>query len=297
MTAVVTIEPMIPELAARPRLPDAEGETALPFLAEIQHAKRAPVAPAAPVKLKRPRLQDPVAPVPEIPIVKLIDVKREIADVARAVAFSPAGKVTAQNLEAAIQESAEAATRQVARTAAAPELPPLTPLEQAVHELIDRIRETDEPAEPRAEAPAEPAPAEAAVASAPAPALAPVEHRREAAPAAPAAPARELDAEQAQPLNPSHVHLVLDEAERIVVTVAVRGDNVFAHVRGGDDATQAALARNAATLDSAMRARGLQLADFQASRDGNSDTGRDERERKRREYEPEQPKFIFEEKP
>lgn len=68
--------------------------------------------------------------------------------------------------------------------------------------------------------------------------------------------------------NPSHVHLVLDEGgERVVVTVAVRGNEVNAMIRGGDEHTAAALARNAASLDHALRAGGLDLSSFSAESD------------------------------
>lgn len=260
------------------------------FHKEIEHAKREPAKAPAPVKDKRPRAEDPDAPPPEAEMVKSIEVKRQVADVAQAVAFSPATKIAAQGLEAMIQQTAAAGTQQVAQAAATPDvLPPMTPLEQAVHDLIDQLRENREEPEPGSE----PVTVEATPA-APAMAFAPIEDR-DVPPPVPVVPTRELEAEQAQPLNPSHVHLVIDEAERLVVTVAVRGDNVIAHIRGGDDATAAALARNAATLDTAMRARGLQLTEFQASRDGFSDTEKEPPEQ--RERETKQPKFTLEETP
>ncbi|MFN0251416.1 MAG: hypothetical protein ACKV2T_31360 [Kofleriaceae bacterium] len=68
--------------------------------------------------------------------------------------------------------------------------------------------------------------------------------------------------------NPSHVNLVLEDgAERVVVTVAVRGTEVHAMLRGGDEQTAASLARNAASLDHALRAGGLDLASFTSERD------------------------------
>lgn len=71
-----------------------------------------------------------------------------------------------------------------------------------------------------------------------------------------------------EPPNPSHVHLVLEDgSERVVVTVAVRGSEVNVGLRATDDQIAAALARNAATLDHALRARGLDLASFSAERD------------------------------
>jgi hypothetical protein len=84
--------------------------------------------------------------------------------------------------------------------------------------------------------------------------------------------------------NPSHVNLVLEDgAERVVVTVAVRGNEVHAMMRGGDEQTAAALARNAASLDHALRAGGLDLASFQTERDLDHHAPR---EREQREHEP-----------
>ncbi len=289
MTAVVALQPTPADLEPRVRAPVAE--ELLAFRAEIQQVKREPAKAVAPVKDRRPRAEDPDALLPEVQLGKVIDVKRDIADVAQAIAFAPVKKPPPPTLEIMIQQTALAATKQVAQAATAPELPPMTPLERAVHDLIDQLRDTGED-EPRATP--EPVAIEAPAAP-PAPALAPVENHRQAAHAPPVVAVRELDAEDAQPLNPSHVHLVIDEAERIVVTVAVRGDNVLAHVRGGDDATMAMLARNAATLDNMMRARGLQLTDFQASRDGSSDTEREPPEPRREKREAEQPKFSLKE--
>jgi len=72
--------------------------------------------------------------------------------------------------------------------------------------------------------------------------------------------------------NPSHVHLVLDDGpERVVVTVAVRGNEVNATIRGGDEQTAAAIARNAASLDHALRAGGLDLSSFSSERERERD--------------------------
>ncbi len=293
MTALAALQRTSPEPEAPPRMRKTEEHGA--FHDEIQHAKREPAKSAGAPKDKRPRTEDPDAPVPEVQAVKVIDIKREIADIARAVSFAPVAKPASPELEAVIQQAAVTATQQVAQTAAARELPPMTPLERAVHDLIDKLRDVDVEEEPVRE-PAPTAIEGTAIAPA-APALVPVDNTRETARPHVAAPVREPDAELPQPVNPSHVHLVIDDGERLVVTVAVRGENVLAHVRGGDDSTLAMLARNAATLDNMMRARGLQLTDFQASRDGSSDTGRDPREPDRDPREPEQPKFILEETP
>ncbi len=80
--------------------------------------------------------------------------------------------------------------------------------------------------------------------------------------------------------NPSHVNLVLDDGpERVVVTVAVRGNEVHAMVRGGDEQTAAAIARNAASLDHALRAGGLDLASFSSERDLDHHAPREQEER------------------
>jgi hypothetical protein len=261
------------------------------FHDEIEQAKREPAKKVDKPKEKRPRDDEPEATTAEAPVEKTIAVKREVADIALAVKFSPASKVGGHELDAMIQQSATVATQQVARAATdAAVLPPMSPLEQAVHDLIDQLRDRHDDPEPGPEA------VTADVVPVAPPVFAPVEDRDVAAPV-PVAAVLEADAELAQPLNPSHVHLVIDEAERLVVTVAVRGDSVIAHIRGGDDATAASLARNAATLDTAMRARGLQLTDFQASRDGSSDTHKDEPQRERQPDQTKQPKFILEKTP
>ena len=77
--------------------------------------------------------------------------------------------------------------------------------------------------------------------------------------------------------------MIDDGAERVVITVAVRGSEVNVALRGQDDATTAALARNAGSLDHAMRARGLDLASLMTGRDPDSQQrpDRDQRERER----------------
>jgi len=119
------------------------------------------------------------------------------------------------------------------------------------------------------------APATVPVATAPAP--------HAPAPEAPKQPVATVSVREPAPLpdnpNPSHVHLVLDEgAQRIVVTVAVRGNDVNVGFRAGDDQVIAALARNAASLDHAMRAQGLDLDTFSADRDRDHERPDDEEE-------------------
>ena len=99
-------------------------------------------------------------------------------------------------------------------------------------------------------------------------------------------------------LNPSHVHLVLEnDGERMVVTVAVRGNEVSATVRGGDEQTAASIARNAASLDHAMRARGLDLTNFTAERELGHDRRKHEAPDRSREDDAEETQvFRMEEK-
>lgn len=168
----------------------------------------------------------------------------------------------------------------------------LTPLEQAVHDLIGQIAESRDDAEPAEEnTPAE-------VAFAPAHAAAPAiadevpQHAVKQA-----APVREVTPPPEAPANPSHVHLVLDDAgERVVVTVAVRGNDVNVSLRGSDENTAAALARNAANLDHALRARGLDLNDFTAERDRDPSGGnRPPREQRREQHGNSKERFVLEE--
>lgn len=157
---------------------------------------------------------------------------------------------------------------------------PMTPLEQAVHDLLREIEEGAPVPEGELEAPPPvpvptAAPADVA-ADAPAPVV--------AAPRAPSEPPAPLQ---------SHVHLVLDEqaGERVVVTVAVRGNDVHVNLRASDDAA-AALARNAATLDHSLRLRGLDLAELDVQREPPREQNHHpEREHAREE----QPTFNLEE--
>jgi hypothetical protein len=161
--------------------------------------------------------------------------------------------------------------------------PAPTPLELAVMALLD------EPAASAPEAPIPPVgddpadserdPGEPTAEPSAEPCLtmpAAVEPARPPAHPAPGKPGTVIAVREPAPLpehpNPSHVHLVLEDgAERVVVTVAVRGNEVNVGVRASDDQLAAALARNAATLDHAMRARGLDLASFSAERDSAHD--------------------------
>jgi hypothetical protein len=140
-----------------------------------------------------------------------------------------------------------------------PSANPLTPLERAVHDLIGRLGQDDSDDERATTvSPTSERGAELLLAQGPS-----------TQPTARTAPARQpartgRPTQPPEPLaNPSHVHLVVDDGpERVVVTIAVRGNDVHVALRGSDDATTAALARNAATLDHAMRARGLTLTEL-----------------------------------
>ena len=152
-------------------------------------------------------------------------------------------------------------------TGPAPELAPLTALEQAVHDLISRMHsdgDDDHDRDKQASAPSD-APIDAPLT---APAGATERAQAVAAPRIAEVPgAREIQPAP-ETTNPSHVHLVLEQGgERVVMTVAVRGSEVNVALRGGDESTTAALARNAASLDHALRARGLDLTEFTAERD------------------------------
>jgi hypothetical protein len=174
--------------------------------------------------------------------------------------------------------------------------PTLTPLEQAVHDMLAELapvhtrdaephEEHDEPAD--APAPANTNAPIATTAAAPAHTDAP--HATHAATPPPVL--REMQAAEL-PVAQSHVHLVVgDDAERVVVTVAVRGNDVNVALRAGDEHTAAALARNAGALDHALRTRGLDLASFSAERD--PDRRRREQPPRERPPEPQQP-FVLE---
>lgn len=173
---------------------------------------------------------------------------------------------------------------------------PLTPLEQAIADLVSRIREpgSDEPLTSTFPESTSPFPESM-------PELvqhgSPIAQRADPPRAViPNAPNAAIDsapiAREVGAASTSHVHLVLDDgAERVVMTVAVRGADVNVSLRTTDEGTATALARNAATLDHALRARGLDLAGFTTERD------RDHRERTdhERETPPEPTPFELEE--
>lgn len=181
---------------------------------------------------------------------------------------SPAGANAANAANGANAVDAAATPTALADASVDAALAALSPLEQAVHDLIGRAagRDDKDARDPVPEAAAPDASSVSlhVLSAAHAPEAAPPGRAPASAPVH-AAPAAQLPE---PPSNPSHVHLILDEGlERTVVTVAVRGSEVRVALRASDDATGAALARNAASLDHAMRARGLSLGELTAERE------------------------------
>jgi hypothetical protein len=217
-------------------------------------------------KLRRPAATE-ATPVPEQlqpnvlrPAVKqpisVLDVTRATSQIGGLVAAAVGRAIAALGQIAA---EAPEVTPVAAPIADLPPPPVLTPLEQAVHDLIEQQQPPDDREVDERPADAPVAPRAPEVAAAPAK----IEPPRRPEPVAPLREAPE-PIQQAQ----SHVHLVLDDGpERVVMTVAVRGAEINVALRGEHEATAAALARNAASLDHALRARGLDLASFSADRD------------------------------
>lgn len=159
--------------------------------------------------------------------------------------------------------SADAATRFASET-------PMTPLERAIHEAIAEAKRgsgaTDSDTIPMPHITFDAAPDRAQTPSA----AMPVKNLPGVAP---------IQAPAELPVATSHVHLVVgDGAERIVLTVAVRGSNVHVALRGADEHASAALARNAAVLDDALRVKQLRLAELDTT-DGAHPESRDRREK------------------
>jgi len=266
VSALLALAPMeCAPMAAAERSSRHDGGAS--FQHEIEHAKRDDDRhKPAPAKKEAPRKRssdDERAAPADAQATPAAEPKQELSIAAEPIAIKVGGPaldaVIAQATTDAVKEAATTSVGDPVTEAAAQVA--LTPLEQAVHDLIDQLRDGHDDAGSHGGE---------AVAHQPTPlaqvSLAPLEDRETTA-TEPVVPVREPTTEQAAAMNPSHVHLVIDDGERIVVTVAVRGDNVIAHVRGGDESTASALARNAGSLENAMRARGLQLTDFQTSRD------------------------------
>ncbi len=228
--------------------------------------------PAAPAPAADPQVATPAPPT-----------------TANAPATPTPAKPTAPNpgdADPAATDIAAIAQAAIAQSDAQPAAPALTPLEQALHDLLeqlhDRREQPSQGSEPPAPHAATASPAPHAVVAVDA---VPVRDVRSTPAAAPAAAVREMRELPEPNANPSHLHLVLgDDSDRVVVTVAVRGNDVNIAVRGNDEMTAAALARNAGVLEHAMRARGLDLSSFSAERDHdhskrNRDQDRDQEHR------------------
>ena len=186
----------------------------------------------------------------------LPDVPKPIAALSADVAGASAKAVATDAAQGAPDKLVQQMVA-VAPEAAESAPPAMTPLEQAVHDLLSELADKKAPAHdtttPPAGATFQLAPSTTIVEATP--------DVQPTAPVAPAPPPAEL-------VSQNHAHLVLDDANgRVVLTVAVRGSEVNVSVRATDDSTAASLARNAASLDDAMRGRGLQLAQFDAQRD------------------------------
>jgi hypothetical protein len=151
---------------------------------------------------------------------------------------------------------------------------PATPLERAVQDLIEAIKpkDKDEPiAMPVAQV-----------------AAAPSDGPAKADPGAPVAPVHVVTPAPVIEAM-SHAHLVLgDGDQRVVVTVAVRGDNVHVALRGTDEHLMAAMARNVTTLDDSLRHRGLALSEMKTT-DDSQDAKDAPKERVYRETEDKEP--------
>lgn len=265
---------------------------------------------APPAQAPEPVIVDPAAqaaaaaPSEKVATAIATTAERALATIATAVSkqIAPptaAGATTGAAAGAAALGAAASSVGAPAAAVAPPPPPPaetaapLTPLEQTVQELIGALRARDED---KREGAAE-ASSEALLEAADRVAIhtataAPVD---EPAPVAPVAAPRPIADAPEPPANPSHVNLVIDDGgERIVVAVAVRGSDVNVAIRGGDEQTAAALSRSAASLDHAMRGRGLDLARFSAERDPNP-SGDARREPHQREREQRQSPFQLEE--
>ncbi len=158
----------------------------------------------------------------------------------------------------------------VAANTNAPELAiPLSPLEQALQDLVDRIQPVEPDADELEEPEALPTMPEGSsptihmpvAAEMDLPSARPTPPTDAPTPVTDLEKLAELQATQAE--TASHVNLVIDDGDaRIVLAVAVHGQDVRVAMRAGDDHLAASLARNAASLDHALHARGLDLAEL-----------------------------------
>jgi hypothetical protein len=262
--------PMLPELAPMPRLVRAT--------ADIEPIDpKSEISDGIPVVIERaPRpsrkTTDPGVDITALQLQLVPQPMRELMH-ARTLLAIPTSFVEQATRPVAVPTVHIPVLDDVKTTAIAiPQAALLTPLEQAVQSLISESTDREEPIPSTADAPLP------ALPFADAPRLALDPHKA----VAPVIGPREIIA-QPENHNPSHVHLVIDDGmERVVVTVAVRGSDVNVAMRGSDDATTAALARNAGSLDHAMRGRGLDLQSFVSDqRDERREAPRERQEARR----------------
>lgn len=285
---------------APPSFPESEIDPAIAAMLQAAYGPQSAVAP------RPPPVAAPSAPLPASAADVIDDAGAGspvdawlAAAVSRAIGSFHAPGAAPAAAPAANTDAVHGAT--AATDAASLAGTALTPLEQAVRDLVTqlgdsgghgrsgRLADIDDDAgtaAPSALAGFGALPAFTAAHDAPARAAAP--HA-----AGHAAPAQLPD----PPSNPSHVHLVLhDGPERVVATVAVRGSEVHVALRASDEATAAALARNAGSLDHAMRTRGLALHDLSAEREPRDQRPpRDAEPRERRPRDSQ--RFVLEDKP
>ncbi|HEY1546345.1 MAG TPA: hypothetical protein VGG28_00925 [Kofleriaceae bacterium] len=231
--------------------------------AAMRAAKQAPQQPQA-----QPQLQPlAIAPQPQITIPAPTFVVAQPTTIAIAAPQVASAVVAAP----VIDDSADDVEQPQVTAPAAPavddtsaDTTPRTPLEQAVHDLLSQLGDNKDDSPSRDDdAAGEQASAQKLAASAPSAAPAKTESFT---PAAPAAPVAQPEAQQMQSAH--HAHIVIgDDANRVVMTVAVRGSAVNVTLKANDDHTAAALARNAGSLDEAMRHRGLELDQFETPRE------------------------------
>ena len=235
-----------------------------------QLEKLKPVVKKPTLELPAPELAAQAAAPAEPSIVQILVALLHGATVQPQVVATTAPQVPAGTADVATAQAAavpaqvaDAVKDQIVKqlVAVAPEAaetPRLTPLEQAVHDLLGELadKQASHAGGDRSSA--------FTLQLAPPIVLAPIDH--DVAPLAQAAPVQPQ--QPAELVSQNHAHLVFDDANgRVVMTVAIRGTDVNVSMRASDDTTAAALARNAGSLDEAMRGRGLQLAQFDSQRD------------------------------
>ncbi len=225
-----------------------------------------------------------------------------------ATGTGPIAAVTATETTATAATAQPAAVAQppamVAANTNAPELAlPLSPLEQALQDLVDRIQPVEPDSEDTEEPEALPVMPEGSsptiqmpiAAETDVPAARPTPRADAPAPVTDLEKLAEMQATQAE--NASHVNLVIDDGDaRIVLAVAVHGQDVRVAMRAGDDHLAASLARNAASLDHALHARGLDLAELanESNQQRDPNEGRSRQQPRERDEQP-APHFRIEE--